>query len=263
MPNKYLMREDTPFGPEIWEILDAAAIEAAKSELAGRRLLPLEGPFGLGLKAVSLKDAAAESGLIASQVLPVPLIHKTFMLSPRDLATFEREGVSLNTNPVVETALACARMEDDLIFNGAPGVPGLLTVEGANELMLSSWEEVGMAANDVIQAVTALDHAGFHGPYALALAPSRYNLLYRLYPHGMQSELQHVMTVATEGVFKAPILEDGGVVLVPSRLFASIILGQDLQVGFIGPVEDKLELSISESLTLCILEPGAICALRG
>jgi len=263
MANKYLAREDAPFGSEVWDVLDAAMKEAAKSQLVGRRLLHVEGPFGLGLKAVPLRDAETESGLMASEVLPVPLIQERFTLGARDWADYEREGVSLDTGPVAEAAMACARQEDGLIFNGTLGVPGLLTVEGVNKINLPAWDEVGTAANDIIQAITTLDSAGFHGPYALALAPDRYNLLLRLYPRGPFSEMEHVKKVVTEGVFKAPILESGGVLLASGRRYASIVLGQDMTIGFIGPAGDQIEFLISESLTVRILQPKAICVLMG
>jgi uncharacterized linocin/CFP29 family protein len=50
--------------------------------------------------------------------------------------------------------------------------------------------------------------------------------------------------------------------LASGRQFASIVLGQDMSVGFIGPVGEDLEFSISESLALLIREPKAICALK-
>lgn len=263
MTNKYLAREDAPFGSETWEVLDAAMMEAAKSQLVGRRLLHIEGPFGLGLKVVPLRDAEVESGLVASEILPVLLIQKTFTLGVRDLASYEREGIALDTSAVAETAIECARLEDNLIFNGALRMPGLLTVKGSNEMKLSAWDEVDAAANDIIQAITALDSAGFHGPYCLALAPDRYNLLLRLYPRGPFSELEHVKTMVTDGVFKAPILQSGGVLLASGRQFASIVLGQDMTIGFIGPAGEEIEFSISESLALRIRQPQAICALKG
>jgi uncharacterized linocin/CFP29 family protein len=244
-------------------VLDATMMEAAKSQLVGRRLLHIEGPFGLGLKVVSLQDVEIEPGLIASEFLPVLMIQKTFTLGVRDLASYEREGIALDTSAVREAAIECARLEDSLIFNGAPPMPGLLTVEGSNELKLSTWDEVGTAAGDIIQVMTTLDGAGFHGPYCLALAPSRYNLLFRRYPQGNFSEMEHVKTMVTEGVFKTPILESGGVLLASGRQFASIVLGQDMTIGFIGPAEEKLEFSISESLVPFIRQPQAICILKG
>lgn len=262
MANKYLAREDAPFGAETWEVLDAAMMEAAESQLVGRRLLHIEGPFGLGLKVVPLQDAEVESGMIASPVIPLSLIQTTFTLGKRDLAAYERDGVSLDTTVVREAAIECARLEDTLVFKGAQGMPGLLTAEGSNKLNLSAWDEVGTAAEDIIKAVTTLDGAGFHGPYCLALAPSRYNLLFRRYPRGNFSEMEHVRTIVTEGVFKAPILESGGVLLASGRQFASIVLGQDMTIGFIGPVEEKLEFSISESLAPLIRQPQAICVLK-
>jgi len=262
MANKYLAREDAPFGSETWEILDTTMKEAATSQLVGRRLLHIEGPFGLGLKVVPLQDAEVEPGLVASEILPVLLIQKTFTLGVRNLASYEREKIALDTSAVAEAAIECAHLEDNLIFNGAPRMPGLLTVEGSNEMKLSAWDEVGTAANDIIQAVTALDSAGFHGPYCLALALDRYNLLFRRYPQGNASEMEHVKTMVTDGVFKAPILQSGGVLLASGRQYASIVLGQDMTIGFIGPVGDKLEFSISESLTLRIRQPQAICVLK-
>lgn len=263
MANKYLARDDAPFGADVWETLDATMVDVAKSQLVGRRILDTEGPYGLGLKAVPLADRETESGLLSSQVLPVLFLQESFVLGTRDIASFERDGLPLDTGPVAQAALACAKLEDELVFRGTAGMPGLLTVEGSNRLTLSSWEEVGMAAEDMIQAMTRLDNAGFHGHYALALAPARYNRLFRLYKQGRQSELEHIQTMVTEGIYKAPILQDGGVLLATNRQCASIVLGQDMNVGFIGPAGDRQEFSISESLAIRIRQPQALCILEG
>jgi uncharacterized linocin/CFP29 family protein len=263
MANKYLAREDAPFEPAVWEVLDATMKEVAKGQLVGRRLLELEGPYGLGLKAVPLPDQESESGLISSPVLPVLYIQKPFTLGTRDIASYERSGLAPDTGPVAEATLACARLEDELVFRGVAGMSGLLAVAGSSKMGLGSWEEVGAAAEDVIQAITQLDSAGFHGPYALALAPARYNLLYRLYRNGKQSELEHMRTIVGEGVFKAPALESGGVLLAAKVHCASIVLGQDMSIGYIGPAGDRQEFTISESLAVRIQQPRAICALEG
>lgn len=263
MANKYLGRDDAPFGASVWSLLDEAMLVAAKGQLAGRRLLPVEGPFGLGLKAVPLHDRELEAGLTASPLLPVLALREEFSLGVRDVAAYEQSGAALDTVPVAEAARACARREDALVFQGAAGVPGLLTVEGANTLDLSPWDEVGQAAADLAQAITLLDRAGFPGPYALALTPERYNRLFRLYPHGNQSELQHVQAMLGTGIGKAMALDKGGVLLALGGHCASLVLGQDMSVGFVGPAGDRLEFSVTESLTLRIQYPQAICVLRG
>ena len=44
--------------------------------------------------------------------------------------------------------------------------------------------------------------------------------------------------------------------------YASIAIGQDMVVGFVGP-KGELEFSISESLALRIRQPKSICVLEG
>ena len=193
------------------------------------------------------------------------MIRTTFTLGARDLASYERDGVALDLANVAQAAMACARLEDDLIFKGSKALKatGLLNAAGNNKVKLSAWAKVGDAADDVIKALTTLDDSGFHGPYTLALAPSRYNLLFRRYPQGNQTEMAHLQTMVTEGIFKAPILKDGGVLLASGKPFASIVLGQDMMIGFIGPSGGELEFSISESLALRIRQPKSICVLEG
>lgn len=261
MENSYLGREEAPIGSETWKALDNTMAEAAKGVLAGRRLLHIEGPYGLGLKAVPLQDCRTEGGLIVSCFLPVNMILKTFLMSKRDLAATEREGVPIDTAMVASTAIDVAMQEDSLIFNGATGLQGLMNAEGTGKYKMATWDTIGKAAEDVIAAITLLDKAGFHGPYTMALSPSRYNLLFRRYSQG-GTELEHVQSIVTDGVFKAPILEAGGVLMASGRQYAAIVLGQDMTVGFIGPVGESLEFSVSESLALLIREPRAIVTLK-
>ncbi len=262
MQKKYLGREDAPFGPKVWDVLDNDLQQTAKKLLIGRRLLDVEGPFGLGLKSVPLGDQETESGLVTSQVLPVILLQEAFTLGTRDLANYEREGVSLDTHALSDAVRACVRREDDLIFHGTGQVSGLMTVPGSNEMTLSDWSEIGAAGKDIIEAITRLDDSGFHGPYSLALAPERYNLLFRLYPQGKQSELEHIQSMVTAGIFKTPTIKGGGILIATTAQCASIVLGQDMSIGYIGPKGANQEFIVSESLTVRILQPRAICILK-
>lgn len=262
MANKYLGRESAPFGENVWAALDAAMIEAAKSQMAGRRLLPLEGPYGLGLKAIPLPEEEVTSGVWVSKTLPLVFLVEEFEIPLRDIAAYERDGLALNLRPVADAAIALARKEDELLFYGAAGLPGLLNAPGVQKAKLSDWSQVSAAMDDLIRAVTALDEAGFHGPYALGLAPARYNLLFRRYPDGPMTELDHVRALITGGIVKVPILKEGGVLLAVGRQFASIVLGQDMHVGFIGPDEEGLEFTISESIALYLKVPASVCVLE-
>jgi uncharacterized linocin/CFP29 family protein len=262
MTNKYLAREDAPIDEATWEALDKTMMAAAKPILTGRRILHVDGPYGLGLKAVPLSDPPVERAAITSGVLPLAFIHQSFMMSKRDLAAFEKDGILLDTRGVAVAAMECAALEDALVFQGTREAAGLMSVKGSNSVKLGAWGEVGAAADDVIKAITVLDGAGFHGPYVMALAPARYNLLLRRYANGNATELEHLKTAVTEGVFKAPVLESGGILLAAGRQYASIVLGQDMTVGFVGPVGERLEFTVSESLTPYVRQPKALCLLK-
>jgi uncharacterized linocin/CFP29 family protein len=261
MVDKYMLRDDAPIEPDTWKAMDAAMVETARGILVGRRLLHVEGPYGFGLKSVPLEDLQLEEDVYASSSIPVAAIETSFLLGKRDLADYERDGLPLNLNPLVDAAIRAAEHEDNIILNGAPRLYGLLNYEGINKQALSSWDELGAAPADIIKAVIDLDNAGYHGPYALALSPSRYDILYRRHPIGAFSELEQIQTIATEGVFKAPVLEKGGVIINTGRIYASIVLGQDMTIAFIGPTKENLEFAIVESLALIVRRPGAICAL--
>lgn len=267
MPSKYLAREDAPFGDEIWSALDAVVINAAKSQLSARKILDIEGPYGLALKSVPLADEVAAEGevkIVSGPVLPVPLMETTFSVGARDLATYEASGFSLDLAVLAHAAMAVAAAEDALVFEGNKnlGVEGLLTAKGTQSVTLGKWDEIGAAANDIIKAQTALDAAGFHGPYALALAPNLYNMLFRLYPQGYQIEMQHIESIVGSSIIKAPGIKKGGVLVATGKQFASIVIGQDMSTGFVGPENGEYVFRISESLVPRIRVPAAVCVLK-
>jgi len=262
MEKTLLGREDAPLSAETWKLLDATMIEAAKSQLSGRRIISIEGPYGFGLKAIPLSDCECGEGISGSPFIPVSLITTSFFLNKRDLAATERDGLMFDAAPVAGAAMACAAKEESIIYNGLQDVPGLLNAEGGSSLTLTKWDKTGTAADQIIDAVTKLDDAGFHGPYCMALAPAQYNLLLRRYPQGDGTELDHVRTIVAGDVVKAPGLKKGGVLLASGRQYCSVVIGQDMSIGYNGPSGDSLAFSISESLALLIRAPEAVCVLK-
>jgi uncharacterized linocin/CFP29 family protein len=261
MEKTYLGREDAPVSAGTWKLLDTAMIEAAKSQLSGRRLISIDGPFGFGLKVIPLSDCEVADGITGGPFAPVNMVSTTFFLGKRDLAAVERDRLFLDTDPVACAAMACAAKEDGIIFNGILDTPGLLGAEGSASLALGKWDKVGAAADQIISAVTKLDDAGFHGPYCMGLAPAQYNLLLRRYPQGDGTELDQIRTILGGGVVKAPVMKKGGVLLASGRQYSSIVIGQDMSIGYNGPAGDALEFGISESLALLIRAPESICVL--
>ncbi|MCE5186799.1 MAG: bacteriocin family protein [Planctomycetaceae bacterium] len=270
MSDKFLHRDDAPFSAAVWTEIDKIVVAAASSQLSGRRLLAVKGPFGLGLKAVSGGDkqvdekTTGKAVMMAGQISHLIMISSQFSVPIRDIAAFEQSGLPIDLSAAADAAIDCAVQEDKLIFNGSDSTwtKGLLNAEGALSYNLKSWNELNTAVEDIIQAATLLDRAGFHGPYALGLAADLYNQLFRRYPEGNMTIFEHVRQIVTDGIYKIPAIHSGGLLLCSKEAFAHILLGQDLMTAFIGPAPHEYTFAVSETLALRLLRPESVCVLR-
>jgi uncharacterized linocin/CFP29 family protein len=261
-----LNRGQTPFPSSIWTAIDEAAASAARDRLTGRRFLDLEGPFGVGLTTSEVgnddycrQPALDEAGAIMGRAIPMPMIRKNFQLSIRRVAAQIENGQPLDLSPVQDAAEAVADREEEFIYTGQPGfgLPGILNVEGHQQVDSSDWTAPEGELQDVLAAANRLDDSGFRGPYALALSPAFYNNLFRLYPGTDVIGLEHLRRLCTAGIYKAAI--EGGV-LVDTRV-GVLILGQDLRSGYSSQDGVHYHLYASESIVLRIDEPKAICII--
>ena len=161
--------------------------------------------------------------------------------------------------PVEEAAEAVAAREEETIYRGQPdfGLEGLLTAKGRSHIDGGDWSDLDQVLADVVAAVTKLDDTGLRGPYALVLAPALYNGLFRRYPGSNLLQLEHLRRLFDRGVHKASI--EGGVVVDPR--VGPLIVGQDLQAGFIAQDGIHYELYLSESIVLRLDDPEAICTI--
>jgi len=270
---RYLPKDDAPFADSIWDAIEKTVLGTAQSQLAGRKLLEMTGPVGLGVRVLENAEAtvdtavshgSAEASLSAAQAHPIPLLRASFSVSVRDVAAAQERGVHLELRGAVDAALAVARLEEQLVFEGDKklGLPGLLNASGVGKSKVGDWSKVGQAADDFIAAVNVLDAAGFPGPYAAALAPPLYNSLLLRYQQGQLTQLQHAEQIITAGIVKAPMLKSGGVVLAAGREFATLVVGQDMMVGFVGPAGMEYEFVVCESLAPRVLVPQAVCVLQ-
>ena len=71
-----------------------------------------------------------------------------------------------------------------------------------------------------------------------------------------------VRQIITDPIVKAPAIKTGGILLCTSGPFANIVLGQDLMTGFTGPTGSEYGFTVSESIALWLMQPGAICILK-
>lgn len=262
----YLNRHAAPFGDEIWQRIDQAAVHAARDLLTGRRFLEVDGPYGVGLTSIEVgnddycrQPNPAEAGAVLGRAISVPMLRKDFRLSIRRLAAHNDMQQPFNLTPVEDAAEAVAAREEEFVYTGQSdfGLYGLLNAEGRSHHDGGDWNDLDQALNDVLAAVNILDDHGFRGPYALALSPGLYNGLFRRYAGTDMLQLEHLRRLCRRGVYKAQI--DGGVLVDPR--VGKLIIGQDLMTGFVGQDGVHYQLYISESVVLRLDEPRAICTI--
>ncbi len=262
----HLNRDQPSFPSFIWDSIDAAAVEAAKALLTARRFLEVEGPFGLGLTALELgtddycrDPGPQEAGAIISHAISVPMLRKSCRLSARRLAAHLDKGMPLSLAEVQDAAEAVARREEEFIYFGQAdfGLKGLLNASGRQEVKSGDWSNLDTALNNVLAAITTLDNANYHGPYALALPPAQYNNLFRHYEHTDLLQVEHLKSLCTHGVYKAAV--DRPVVV--DHHAGAVVLGQDLRVGYAGSDGIHYQLFVCESMVLRLDEPEAVCVL--
>ena len=252
--------------PDLLNKIEQAAIAAARDILTGRIIIDVEGPYGLGLTTVEVgnddlcrEPAPNEASAVVSRALSVPMIYRRFSLSKRRIAAFEDTGQPLHFRVAEDAAQAVAAREEDFIYRGQVDfhLQGLLTAEGRNILQGGNWANVDEVLDNVISAVNMLDNRGYRGPYGLALAPALYNNLFRRYAGTELLQIEHMKRLCTRGIVKADI--EGGVLV--AKDVGYIILGQDLQVSYLGPDAAHENFTVSESIVLKIEAPDAICTI--
>src|ERR1051325_5086216 len=160
--------------------IERAAVSGARDVLSGRRILDVDGPYGLGLTTLEVgnddkcrEPGPGEARAVVSQAVSIPIIYRRFFLPKRRISAYEGTGQPLNLKVAEDAGQAVAAREEDFIYYGQPAfhLPGLLTAEGRNTITAGDWNNIDEVLNSVIEAVNVLDGKGYRGPYGLALEP--------------------------------------------------------------------------------------------
>ncbi len=280
MLKENLLREEAPLTPEEWDSIDEIVVRVARNRLVGRRFIQIFGPLGAGLQSVYQDTyAGADSGAVSmlgeEDIHPVhtelrefkqlPLIYKDFWIYWRDIETARSFGMPLDISAAAGAANFVAQAEDDLILNGHKklGFEGLLNAKWRNTVPMLNWDESGLAFQNVVDATKKLIDSGYYGPFAMAVSPSLFSKMQRVYNNTGVLEINQVRELVTAGVFQTPVLPDDGVVIVstgPENF--DMAVAQDLITAYLGPDKMNHPFRVLESLVLRIKRPEAICTFE-
>ncbi|SDY82129.1 Uncharacterized protein, linocin/CFP29 family [Proteiniborus ethanoligenes] len=273
---EYLLREDAPFGEELWEKIDEVVIRKAKEQLIGRKFIPIYGPLGPGVQNINIdlinanKDATISSNgeeeieLVAvknRKYVEIPMVFKDFFISWRDLENSKKTGLPLDLAPVAITAAACAHKEDHIIFFGDEdwGYKGLMNVDGRQIFKKDNWNEGENAFIDIAKGLEKLVRKDFYGPYVLVVSPDLYVQLQKVQPGTGKIEIERIRELIDGKIYQTPVLGYNKAVLLQKGMEnMDIVIGQDLVTAYIGPEKLNHVFRMLETIILRIKRPESI-----
>jgi uncharacterized linocin/CFP29 family protein len=256
-----LKRDLAPILPDAWKLIDAEAARVLRLNLAGRKLVDFEGPYGWTCGAVNtgrirLFEGRPLEGVSAGIRLVQPLVEvrAPIVLETLELDTVVRGADDPDLSNVVHAAERAARVEDEAIFNGWPdaGIAGILPSSPHSPIPVASaagWPEAIVRAKEVLRV------AGISGPYAIAFSPTAYDEL------SAASEDGYPIRKRIEQIVEGPLVwapaVRGAVVLATRGGDFELTVGQDLSIGYAYYERSRIELYLTESFTFRVLEPAA------
>ncbi len=249
-----LHRSLAPISDVAWDQIEDEARRTFTRNLAGRRVVDVEGPSGDTLSAVGTGHlralAETSDGVIAHahEVQQVVRLRAPFTVTREAVDAVERGAQDSDWQPVKDAARQIAFAEDRMIFNGSPaaGIEGLIPSSSNAPVALPG--NAADVPDAVAKAISELRLAGVDGPYSLLLSADAYTAIAEATAHGYPI-LNHVSRLLGDGeTVWAPALE--GALLVSRRGGDyQLHLGQDLSIGYLSHDAETIHLYLQESLT--------------
>jgi uncharacterized linocin/CFP29 family protein len=261
-----LHRELAPISEGAWAQIEEEASRTLKRYLAGRRVVDLKGPGGVGLAAVGtghLRNVEAPSdGIIARQreVKALVELRAPFELERQAIDDVERGANDSDWQPLKDAAKRIAFAEDRAIFEGyaAAGIQGIR--QGTSNPVATLPGDVVKYPDAVAEALSRLRLVGVNGPYSVVLGADAYTALSEASDHGYPV-IQHIQRLVNEGIIWAPAIA-GAFILTTRGGDFDLHIGQDVSIGYSNHSDKIVTLYLQESLTFLLLTSEAAVALN-
>jgi len=260
-----LHRELAPISEAAWADLEEETTRTLKRYLAGRCVVDVHGPGGVGLSAVGtghLKAIEAPGdGVLARQreVKALVEVRVPLELDRQQIDDVERGSADSDWQPAKDAAQKIAYAEDRAIFEGyaAAGIGGIR--QGTSNPIQTLPADVRQYPDAIAQALSQLRLVGVNGPYAVLLGADAYTALAETSDNGYPV-LEHVKKLVKDGIIWAPSLAGAFVLTTRGGDFA-LHIGQDVSIGYLGHTDNVVRLYLQETLTFLLLTTEAAVAL--
>ena len=260
-----LHRELAPISDAAWADLEEETTRTLKRYLAGRRVVDVHGPGGVGLSAVGtghLKTIGApDDGVLARQreVMALVELRVPFELDRQQIDDVERGSNDSDWQAAKDAAKKLAFAEDRAIFEGyaAAGINGVR--QGTSNPIIPLPADVRQYPDAIAQALNQLRLVGVNGPYSVLLSAEAYTALAETSDNGYPV-LDHVKKLVKDEIIWAPAIT-GAFVLTTRGGDFDLHLGQDISIGYLSHTDNVVRLYLQETLTFLLLTSEAAVAL--
>jgi uncharacterized linocin/CFP29 family protein len=260
-----LHRELAPISDVAWAQVEEEATRTLKRHLAGRRVVDVQGPQGVGFAAVGTghlqRMESPGEGILANQrdVMPLVELRVPFTLDRQAIDDVERGAQDSDWQPVKDAARQLAFAEDRAIFEGytAARIEGIR--QGMSNPPMTLPADVRDYPEAITQALTQLRLVGVNGPYTVLLSADAYTGVSETSDHGYPV-LEHIRRLVSSEIIWAPALA-GAFVLTTRGGDFDLHIGQDVSIGYLSHTETAVRLYLQETFTFLLLTREAAVAL--
>jgi uncharacterized linocin/CFP29 family protein len=260
-----LHRELAPISDAAWAQIEEETTRTLKRYLAGRRVVDVPAPSGIGLPAVAtghlLSIAPPAEDILARQreVKALVELRVPFELTRAAIDDVERGSEDSDWQPAKDAARKIAFAEDRAIFNGYPAANIQGIREGTSNPVMTLPTDVRDYPDAVAHALSQLRLVGVNGPYSVLLGAKAYTELAETRDHGYPV-LEHVKRIVEGNLIWAPAIE-GAFVLTTRGGDFELNLGQDISIGYLTHTDTVVRLYLQESFTFRLLTGEASVVL--
>jgi uncharacterized linocin/CFP29 family protein len=260
-----LHRELAPISDAAWTEIEEETARTLKRYLAGRRVVDVHGPGGVGVSAVGTGHvktiAAPGDGILARQreVRALVEFRIPFELDRQQIDDVERGSKDSDWQPAKDAARKIAHAEDSIIFEGyaAAGIGGIR--QGTSNPIMTLPADVRQYPDAIAQALNQLRLVGVNGPYSVLLGADAYTALAETSDNGYPV-LEHVKKLVKDEIIWAPAIA-GAFVLTTRGGDFDLHIGQDVSIGYLSHTDSVVRLYLQETLTFLLLTAEAAVAL--
>jgi uncharacterized linocin/CFP29 family protein len=260
-----LHRELAPISDSAWAQIEEETTRTLKRYLAGRHVVDVPTPGGVGSPAVAtghlLSIAPPAEDIIARQreVKALVELRVPFELTREAIDDVERGSDDSDWQPAKEAARKIAFAEDRAIFDGydAANIQGIR--QDTSNPVMTLPADVRDYPDAVAQALSQLRLVGVNGPYSVLLGAKAYTELAETRDHGYPI-LEHVKRIVDGNIIWAPAIE-GAFVLTTRGGDFELNIGQDVSIGYLSHTDVAVRLYLQETFTFRVLTSEASVVL--